>query len=282
MKTGIDSSAYRDEADLAAGYRRMRRHGYDCVDYQELVNTETPLFAAGESEFERLLREEADIIRGAGLEISQTHGPWRYPPRDAEEADRAERFDKMARALHGTRVMGCPYMVIHPIMPFGTGGDGDRARFFEINFDYYRRLSRVAEAEGVIICLENMPMPELPLARPAEILAFVKEIDSPALRVCLDTGHCTMCGVQPADAVRELGIEYLRVLHVHDNDGRRDLHWLPWRGVIDWAAFSQALHDVGFSGALSLETRVKAALPAELREYFEIGLGLIARRLTEG
>ncbi len=281
MKTGIDSSAYRDPADLAAGYRRMRRHGYDCVDYQELVNTETPLFAAGESEFERLLREEADIIRGAGLEISQTHGPWRYPPRDGEESDRAERFDKMARALHGTRVLGCPCMVVHPIMPFGTGGDGSRERFFEINFDYYRRLTRVAEDEGVVIGLENMPMPDLPLARPAEILAFVKEINSPALRVCLDTGHCTMCGVSPAEAARQLGREYLRAIHVHDNDGKRDLHWLPYRGVIDWAAFSRALHEIGFDGALSLETRVKPTLPAELREYFEIGLGLIARKLAE-
>ena len=227
------------------------------------MNTETPLFAAGESEFERLLREEADIIRSAGLEISQTHGPWRYPPRDGEESDRAERFDKMACALHGTRVLGCPCMVVHPIMPFGTGGDGSR------------------EAEGVVIGLENMPMPELPLARPAEILAFVKEINSPALRVCLDTGHCTMCGVSPADAVRQLGREYLRVIHVHDNDGKRDLHWLPYRGVIDWAAFSRALHEIGFDGALSLETSFKPTHPSEMMEYFEIGLGLIARKLAE-
>ncbi len=281
MKTGILSQAYRDPADLAAGYRRMRRHGYDCVDFQELVDTETPLYAAGEPEFERLLRQEADIIRGAGLEISQTHGPWRYPPRDGAEADRAERFDRMARALRGTRAMGCGRMVVHPIMPFGTGGEGSRERFFEINFDYYRRLTRVAEAEGVVICRENMPMPDLPLARPAEILAFVKEIASPALRVCLDTGHCTMCGVSPADAVRELGPEYLRAIHVHDNDGRRDLHWLPYRGVIDWAAFSRALNDIGFDGTLSLETHVESKLPPELREYYEIGLGLTARKLAE-
>ena len=281
MKTGIESAAYRDPADLAGGYRRMRRHGYDCVDYQEFVNTETPLFEASGREFERLLREEAEIIRDAGLEISQTHGPWRYPPRDGDEAYRAERFDKMAKSLHGTRIMGCRYMVVHPIMPFGTGADGDRERFFEINFDHYRRLSRVAEDEGVIIGLENMPMPALPLASPAEILAFVKAINSPALRVCLDTGHCTMCGVSPADAVRELGREYLRVLHVHDNDGKRDLHWTPYRGVIDWAAFSRALYDIGFDGALSLETRVESKLPADVREHYEIGLGLIARKIAE-
>lgn len=281
MKTGIESSAYRDESDLAAGYRRMRRHGYDCVDYQEFVNTEGPLFEADEAEFLRRLRDEAEIIRDAGLEISQTHGPWRYPPRDGSPEERAERFEKMARSLRGTRALGCSVMVVHPIMPFGTGAAGSRDEFFAINFDYYRRLARVAADEGVVIGLENMPMPELPLARPGEILAFVKAIDSPALRVCLDTGHCTMCGVSPADALRELGAEYLAALHVHDNDGKRDLHWIPYQGVIDWAAFSQALHEIGFAGALSLETHVKAAMPRDIREYHEIGLGLIARKLAE-
>ena len=75
--------------------------------------------------------------------------------------------------------------------------------------------------------------------------------------------------------------EYLAALHVHDNDGKRDLHWLPYAGVIDWAAFSRALHEIGFAGALSLETRVKPSMPMDIREYHEIGLGLIARRLAE-
>ena len=281
MKTGIETNGYRDITDLPGSYRRIRMHGYDCVDFQGFVNTETPLFSLNDSEFDRLLREEGDIIRAAGLEISQTHGPWRYPVHDSTPEERDERFEKMARSLHGTRVMGCPYMVIHPIMPFGPGGDGDREEFFKINRDFYTRLCRVAEAENVIICLENMPMPNLPMARPAEILAFVKEIDSPALRVCLDTGHCTMCGVTPADAVRQLGREYLRVLHVHDNNGKNDLHWIPYTGVIDWAAFSQALHEIGFDGTLSLETHVKANMPRGIREYHEVGLGLIARKLAE-
>ncbi len=280
MKIGIISAAYRNAEDLAAGYRRMRRHGFECLDYQGFVNTETPLFEVSEAEFGRRLREEGDIIRDAGIEISQTHGPWRYPPRDAEPADLAERFDKMAKSLRGTRMIGAPCMVIHPMMPFGVGGDGDRNAFFDINFDYYRRLIRVAEDEGVVIGLENMPFPNLPLARPAEILAFVKEIGSPYLRVCLDTGHCAVCGVSPADAARETGAEYLCTLHVHDNNGQRDLHLSPYAGVIDWAEFSQALRDIGFDGTLSLETSVKPAMPPELRAYHEIGLALMARYLA--
>ena len=51
--------------------------------------------------------------------------------------------------------------------------------------------------------------------------------------------------------------------------------------MIDWAAFSRALYDIGFDGALSLETRVEAKLPADVREHYEIGLGLIARKIAE-
>ena len=281
MLIGIDSSAYRDASDLSAGYSRARRHGYGAIDYQELVNTETPLYAMDQAAFLQALKDEAAIIRDAGLVISQTHGPWRYPPMDGDVEHRAERFEKMARAIAGTRALGCDYMVIHPLMPFGTGGDGDREAYFDINRRHFTGLLKIARDEGVTICLENMPMPDLPLGKTGDVLSFVEELSGPNFRICLDTGHCAVCGESPAQAVRAIGREYLAALHVHDNDGRRDLHMLPWRGVIDWADFRAALHEIGFDGALSLETHIPSKLPDPLREYEEIGLAMAAKILAE-
>ena len=69
--------------------------------------------------------------------------------------------------------------------------------------------------------------------------------------------HCAVTKNDPADAVRMIGREYLRVLHIHDNDGKGDFHWLPGTGVINWEEFSKALFDIGFEGVFSLETNVK-------------------------
>lgn len=271
MKIGIYSAAYFGLDHVEEGFTRMKAHGYDCVDYQNLLDTENALYAASDAEMERTLRAHARAAREAGIEIIQTHGPWRWPPKDAAEEDRAERFAAMSRALRGTAQLGCRYMAIHPVMPFGADANPDPERFRAINLDYYGRLTRVAEQEGVVLCLENMPMPALTLARPAEILTFVKEIGSENLKICLDTGHCAVCGVSPADAVRELGDD-LKIMHVHDNDGTRDQHLLPFEGVIDWADFARALQEKGFTGSVSLETQVSRKLPGAVLEYEQIGL----------
>jgi len=93
MKIGIESAAYlHGDVAFADGARRMRSHGYDCLDYGGFCNTETPLFAGSEAEFEKTLAEQKRILDAEGIEVSQTHGPWRFPMRDETEEDRAERL----------------------------------------------------------------------------------------------------------------------------------------------------------------------------------------------
>ncbi len=256
MRTGIE---WNPENDLDAGFRQLdefRRSGYDCIDFQCFCHTENMFFGA-EPEVSRLLGAVKKAVSDAGMQISQTHGPWRWPPRDATKQDRDERFEKMARSLYGTAALGCKNMVIHPIMPFGDNQNPHPDEFMEINLEFFGRLTEEAEKAGVVINFENMPMPALTLATPYQILDFAKRINSPYFRVCLDTGHCAVTKNDPADAVRAIGKEYLYTLHVHDNDGRGDFHWLPGTGVINWEEFSKALREIEFEGVFSLETNVK-------------------------
>lgn len=251
---------------------QMRGYGYEAIDYQGFVNTTTPLFACNSHDFEATLKEQRKAIEQAGLMVHQTHGPWRYPPQDATEADRKERFEKMARAIEGTAILGSRHFIIHPIMPFGTNDQGHEKETYELNLEFMSRLCRVGQENNVIVCFENMPFPQLSLASVESILAFVKTINNDHFKMCLDTGHCTMFGTSPADAVRMIGSEYLYALHIHDNNGEHDLHWHPFRGVIDWDDFGRALHEIGYQGVISLETSVSDKIPDVLRDYEEIGL----------
>ncbi len=190
----------------------------------------------------------------------------------------------MQKSLHGVHLLGCKYMVLHPLMPYGDFKNPDPEGFLELNETFYRELLKTAAKEQVMICFENMPMPYLNLARPSEIRDFVKKIDNPWFKVCLDTGHCLDVGQQPAQAVRGFSQDpqMLRVLHVHDNDGHRDLHLLPYQGIADWPDFTKSLKEIGFEGVLSLETQIKAKLPEPLLEYEQIGLAKLARKLADG
>lgn len=280
MKTGIVDSAYMYLGSHEAAFARMKQHGYDCTDYQYLVDTDNHVFAQDAAGFERLLQGVRRDAQNAGIEIYQAHGPWRWPPQDFTPEDRAERFEKMSRAILGCEILGCPNFIIHPIMPFGDWQDPEPEKLWEMNLEFFSRLCDVAKAHGRVICFENMPMTALSLSTPEQILRFVKMIDSPNMRVCLDTGHCSVFGLSPADAVRLFGKQYLRALHVHDNDGRADRHMIPGQGVIDWEDFARALAEIDCQCPVSIETSVSGKVPAEQRDAAERELANIAKRIA--
>jgi len=260
MKIGMTAGCYqKDLAVFKTEVETLRRVGFDCIDYQGFINTDTELFQMRDSEFDGYLRAQKNILDNLGLTVSQVHGPWRWPALDATEEDRSERFEKMTRAIRGTTLLGCDRMVLHNLMP-QKRIDTDPAYVKTVNKEFFSRLCAVGAQHGVTVCLENMPFPSQSLARPCQTLEFVKELCLENFRVCLDTGHAQVLEAAPGQAVRLIGKEYLYALHVHDTDGLRDRHWLIGDGVIDWSDFGAALHEIGFDGCLSIESVVKAEI----------------------
>ena len=280
MRIGIQSGMYFGLKGYEKGLSLMKEHGFDATDLGWFANTETDLFTCSTLEYEQKLRDLRVASDYAGIELWQAHGPWRYPPKDSTEEDRAERYEKMAKSLYGCAVLGCPHLVIHPLMPYGDRKDPDPARFYEINFKHYSRLAEEAKRLDVMLCIENMPMPYLSLARSWDILNFVKTVDNDHFRMCLDTGHAALFG-QPSNDVRILGKEYLRVMHVHDNNGAHDQHLLPYTGVIDWNAYAEALTEIGYDGVFMLETGVKGKFPPAILDHERRGVAMIARQIAD-
>ena len=284
LKIGIESSAYFSVCGNSwrRGLSRMRSHGYEGMDFRDFIRTENNLMTAPEDEFKSRLSEFRDAAREEGIEISLCHGPWRWPICDSTEEERMERFSAMSRAIRGAAVMGCPNIALHPIMPYGVMNNPEinPEGTLELNYEFYSKLTRVASDEGVTICLENMPFKYFSLSRTSDVLDMVKRIDSPNLRVCVDTGHSAIF-TNPADDIRLVGKEYLRAVHLHDNGGRNDDHNFPYHGIIDWNDVTAALREVEFSGLVNLETFVKGHYPADIKEGFEIGLAKIARRIAD-
>ena len=232
-----------------------------------------------ESAFLELLQKELALAEKAGIGFYQLHGPTRYPPRDATEEERAEQKERMEKCFRAAKLLKCPYVVQHPLMPFGTKEDPDLEQVIQINVEFFRSLLPAARENGVTICLENMPMSKLSISYPDSILRVVRTINDPNFAFGLDTGHSIVKGVQPGEAVRAAG-DLLKVHHVHDSDGARDRHWYPGEGAIDWADFSAALKETGYSGVMNLETNPEETLPeeqyrAECRRLAAIGRDLV-------
>ena len=264
MKTGIvahTGNVWGDE-----GYKKLAELGYSAVDF-DFISSNNPIYTLNDEEVEKHLDRQKALIDEAGMFVSQVHGPWQFPPKDSNEEERAERMDKMKKSIAACARIGCKYWVIHPIMPFGCENpEGTDEEYLDLNFKFMRQLLEYAKGFGVTICLENMPFKKQPLAKPAEILDFVKKMNDDNFKICLDTGHVSVFNdIDIAEEVRRLGKE-IKVLHVHDNNGKQDNHFAPYFGVINWAEFGQALKDIGFDGVISLETVPSKKLPAELYE----------------
>ena len=97
---------------------------------------------------------------------------------------------------------------------------------------YARAMATLAGAaanQGVRLCLE--PHPGRALGSADEALAFVHNVGHENLYVLLDLGHCLITREDPAEAARRAGGR-LGYVHIDDNDGKSDLHWPLFDGVL--------------------------------------------------
>ena len=282
MKIGISVKMRKGGFDRFEGekYNKIKSFGFDCVDF-DMCNTDNELYSLNEQAFEAYLKTEKQLAQKAGVEIHQTHGPWRWPVKDGED-NLAERTEKMQKSIRATGLLGCRYWVIHPVMPYGIDDikSGHQDETWALNLTFMKRLLKTAKEYGVTICVENTPFPDFSLATPQQVLRLVDGINDDNFKVCLDTGHIAVfSNLSVGDEVRHLS-DKIKVLHIHDNGGKKDEHLPPFEGVIDWQDFSSALKEIGFDGVLSLEIVPKESLPTDEFERQSIKLAKTARSLS--
>lgn len=263
-------------------YLKLKEHGYTCLDFP-MANTNTEIYTLPIEKATAALLEEKSLADSAGIEIVQTHGPWRWPPKDSTPDELSERMDKMKKAIYFTSVLKAKNCVIHPIMPYGINDKRIKSeeKTWDKNIEFFNELLDTAEKYDVTICIENMPLDNFSLAKPDDVFRFVKEINHKNLRICLDTGHAFVFeNINLYDEVRKLK-GYLCALHIHDNKCGQDLHLMPYFGNIDWKKFAEALRDIDYSGSFTLETMPPRKLPTPIFEQLCISLASTAKLISD-
>jgi sugar phosphate isomerase/epimerase len=264
MRIGISSNAVVRFG--AERYERLRTYCFHAVDLN-MMSRALPFYTCTEEELPALVAAEKALAEKNGIAFFQTHGPWPHPTKDSNEEERAVTLAYMCRAIRATALLGSKYMVVHPLFPFGTHEpEGVGEQTFEINANFWRALMPTAKEYGVTVCLENMPFRHYSHSLPADILKIVHAVNDEHFAICLDTGHVNVFPEADIYAQMQLIKDKLRVVHIHDNDGKGDLHQLPYFGKLDWAAFGRAWRDIGFDGVFSFECKPPLALPDALYE----------------
>lgn len=268
MKYGITTHYFKpfinDDVKL---YKGIKEAGYDYVDYSmyDKMFVQNPVFSKTRKEWQEYFKNVRNIIEGEGLQVSQVHCI--FPPDFSSKVmhvrDYANEYeiDYYKKELESASILGAPYAVVHHLKDGPLEGDDKRRETFEKNAVFYGEILPTAKQFGVKIAIEDLFYVEKTppyeckrshIATADDMVEFINYIGDSSMVACLDVGHINMFGIPAEDAVRKLS-QHLKVLHLHDNYGVKDLHLPPLYGTVDWLALKKALDEVGFSGVYSME-----------------------------
>ncbi|MBE7053665.1 MAG: sugar phosphate isomerase/epimerase [Ruminococcaceae bacterium] len=275
MKTGNMTSTYTENGIV--NYEKMSAHGYNCCDYSGLTDINSEVYNLNDDEFVSFLSKEKEIANKNGIEIFQVHGPW--PVDSTTDEKRKENMKYYKKSVLGTKILGSKYLVIHPLMPNGWK-DEIFEETYKINEEFFRELCEFALDKDVCICVENMPTPNHEFSYTKKLVEFVDKLNFKNLGICYDTGHSLVCKENIGDMICLCG-DKLKVLHIHDNNAKNDLHLPPYFGKIKWDDFKDAIKQIGFNGSLSLETKIEESCPKIIRDKFLKNIALCVKSLGE-
>jgi len=233
--------------------RMLAEAGYDALDYSMFRITEDShiLNSEGYKEYALNLKRTAEE---AGVHFNQAHAP--FPSvRYGNDEYNADMFKKIVRSMEVASILGAKIIIVHPFAcPKEVDQKGE-------NIAFYNRLLPYCKEYGIKVALENMwgyderrgcIVPNV-CSTGAELAEYVDELDSEWFVACLDVGHSGLIGEEASTAIRVLGKERLKALHIHDNDYKRDCHVIPFVGKMNWEDITKALADIGYEGDFTLE-----------------------------
>jgi sugar phosphate isomerase/epimerase len=131
----------------------------------------------------------------------------------------------------------------------------------------------LAEENNLLLAVENMP-PTSAGFLVSSIVSIVEKFDSPAVGICLDTGHLNITDEDMITAF-DIAKEKIIAFHFHDNDGARDLHLQPPYGTINWPELVNEItkYDYDFPALVEAQPWDNASPQQLLREVEAIFRG---------
>jgi len=201
-------------------------------------------------ETDGVLKEAAAVLQDAGIEVWSCHPPFggEWDISQTDPAKRRRAVELTAGTFAPARALGATRIILHPSAE--PIADGDRPARLAQARQSLRELAAVAPP-GLRLAVEFLPRTCLGHTL-AELMTIISNLDPERAGACLDVNHANL-REDLACCVRTLG-DRLLTLHISDNDGVDERHWLPGSGVIHWPAFLRALEQSSYAGAFVYET----------------------------
>ena len=300
LKLGVQTNNIIEDDCPQTGFATLKRAGFSCADFslnRYLKNTDiykseiNQFFSQSIQELESIFYPHKLGAEKAQITINQMHMPYPlYVPGEDKEINEYLQEVVAPKSMALCSFFQCPYIVIHGYKLARYWGS--EIKEWEQTEKFLDTMLPIAKEVGIIVCIENLydsvgsHLVEGSCCNAAKAAERIDRINekyhAEVLGFCFDTGHANLLGIDFEDFITTLG-HRLKVLHIHDNDGRQDLHQIPFtftatrenKSSTDWEGFIRGLRNIYFDAVLSFETApVLSAFPEEMKETV---LGFIAQ-----
>ena len=232
LRPGI-FSWYGYKATLSDRLKAVARAGF----------TSTALWFGKEEESfsDGTLGEMVKLANEFGLFVDNVHAPfddcnliWSNDP-----LERKSIFNCYQDSIRFCANHGISNVVIH------ISKGEDPHPMCDSGLELLSQLLRMAEKEDVTIAIENTRIP-------AYFDFVFSNLESKNLGFCYDSSHDALYGCPSLEILKKWG-QFLVTLHLSDNQGTADDHWLPGKGIVKWDELIALLKKFKYSGNIILE-----------------------------
>ncbi len=197
------------------------------------------LWWAYESAYEPPIPQKCEAAARHGLSVENAHLQFEKMNSIWLDGIEGESYsDELARLVADAGVYSVPTLVIH------LTRTSTPPPFTEVGFNRFMRLVETAEKAGVRLAFENLTYVN-------RLYEFIRRVDSHMVGVCFDSGH-NHCRHPERRVCRDFA-DRIFAVHLHDNDGLNDKHWIPFDGNDDWDNIRSEILASSYTGAWSLE-----------------------------
>lgn len=300
LEIGVQTKDVVEDANPAEGFRALKEAGFTCCDFGLNAYLKNRAIYEGEgnsfydktdAEFEAYFRPHKEAAKEYGIRINQMHMPYPILVPNGEKELNDYLWNVVApKCMKICAFFECKNIVVHGLKMERFLGDEESE--WKRTEEFLEYLAPMAKEMGITLCIENLynglgsHMAEGPCCNARKAAERIDRMNdkfgAEVLGFCFDTGHANLVGLDFEDFLTTLG-HRLKVLHMHDNDGERDLHQIPFvftktrenKPSTDWDGFVRGMRKIGFDQVLSFETApVLTSFPEEMRMD---ALSMIAR-----
>ncbi|GBL30998.1 uncharacterized protein sll1304 [Opitutia bacterium] len=239
LNTFLYASPFTNES--VSMFKKLKKWGFDTVE----IAIEDP------SHVDPAVLKAAAAKAGLAIgSICAAMGPGRDFRGSAADQKNAQKY--LTALVDQAAAMGCP-RIIGPLYSvvglIGSHDDKTKAAHFKLVVKNLKQLAKHAEKKGVLLCVEPLNRFETDFLNTCDQgLRLVKAVNSPAVKLHLDTFHMNIEEKNQAAAILKAG-KHLGHFHACGTD-----RGVPGGDSLDWKPIVAALKKIGYKQDVVIES----------------------------